>query len=106
MTVSFEQIGLLLEIFGILIVLLSQMLLGVKVWKSGGLRRFFMSIIGPVRLGAGGTEGRSDEYLKKTFPELWTFASYLREDILTTSVGLVVTLVGLILELFNLTLSI
>jgi len=106
MIVSVEQIGILLEIVGVLIVLFSQVLLGFRVRKSGGLRRFLMSIIGPVRVGAGTTEGQSDEYLKKHFPELWAFASLLRDDIWTTTFGLVVTLIGLILELFNGTLII
>jgi len=106
MIISSEQVGLLLEIIGVLIVLLSQVRFGYRTRKFGGLRRYFITIIGPVRLGAGETEEQSDDYLKETFPELWTFASYLREDIWTAAIGLAVTLVGLILELFNLTLII
>jgi len=98
--------GLLLEIIGVLIVLFSQVWFGYKARKIGGLRRIFFRMVGPVRVGAGETEGLSDEYLKKTFPELWAFASYLREDIWTTTIGLAITLVGLILELSSLTLII
>jgi len=106
MIISFDQIGLLLEIFGVLIVLLSQVWFGYRARKFGGLRKTFMGWIGPVRLGAGETEGKSDEYLKKTFPELWAIASYLRGDLWTTAIGLLITLIGLICELSSLTLII
>jgi hypothetical protein len=107
MIISFEQVGLFLQIIGVLIVLLSQAWFGYRTWRRfRGLRRTFMGWIGPVRMGAGETEGKSDEYLKKTFPELWAFASYLREDLWTTVIGLVITLIGLICELSSLALII
>jgi hypothetical protein len=105
-SISFEQIGLLLEIIGVLIVLVSNAFFWYKARKFGGMIRKFMKAIGPVRIGAGETEGLSDGYLKKTFPELWDFAYYLSGDILITTGGLVVTLAGLILELSKMTLSI
>jgi len=105
MIISFEQVGLFLQIIGVLIVLLSQAWFGYRAWrKFRGLRRMFIEWIHPARIGE--TEGKSDEYLKKTFPEEWAFASYLREDIWFTAIGLVVTLIGLICELSSLTLII
>ena len=64
----------------------------------------FIEWIHSARIGE--TEGKSDEYLKKTFREEWAFASYLREDLWTTAIGLIITLIGLICELSSLTLII
>lgn len=105
MIISSEQVGLLLQLGGVLLVLFSQVWFGYKARrKFGGLRKAFFWMIGIVRIGSGETEGLSEEYLKKTFPELWTFASFLREDIWTTAIGLVITVIGLLLELSSLTL--
>lgn len=64
----------------------------------------FLEWIRTTRIGE--TEGKSDEYLKKTFPEDWAFASYLRDDLWITAIGLVITLIGLICELSSLALVI
>lgn len=99
MAISSEQLGLLFQLGGVLLVLIGQVIFAYRAWrKFGGLRRAFFWMIGSVRIGAGETKGEADEYLKKTFPELWAFASFFRDDIWITAIGLVVTMVGLILE--------
>ena len=105
MIISSEQVGLFLQMVGVLLVLFSQVWFGYKNWrKFGGLRKAFFWMIGSVRLDAGNPEGKSEEYLKKSFPELWAFASFLREDIWTTAIGLLITVIGLLVELSSLTL--
>lgn len=47
----------------------------------------------------------SEAKLKETYPEWWTLAEYLSENLWTTAIGLVVTFLGLLFELlYNLKL--
>lgn len=110
MEIASDTIGLFLQIIGILIVLLSQISFGIRAWrKFGSLRKVFFAMAGTVRIGSGGTaeefKKRREEELKETFPELWNLASYLREDIWVTAIGLIVTLIGLLFEISHLTLT-
>lgn len=111
MELTFEQVGLFFQIFGVLIVLFSQVWFGCKAWrKYGGLKKAFFVLLSVARIMGDElfTEGKLDveklrklpeEMFKDTFPEKWILASYLREDLWTTAIGLVVTLLGLFLEL-------
>jgi len=104
------DVGLLFQISGLLLALVSQVVFGWRAWrKFGGMRKGFFSMLGPVRIGAGGEpskiKGVSNEHLKKNFPELWDFASYLRADIWTTAIGLLITFFGLVFEWLKLTVT-
>ena len=100
---TLEQIGLVLQIFGVSVVFLSQVRFWYKAWrKCGGLKKTFFAMISTVRVGARDCEKLKEdtkEYLKKTFPEWWTLAEYLAEDIRDSAIGLFVTLIGLFIEL-------
>jgi len=69
-----------------------------EVWKYGKGIFEFLSVI---RARDNDTIKNSKEELKKTFPEWWTLAEYLSNDLRITGIGLVVTLIGLMLSLFN-----
>lgn len=113
MNITYEIIGEVLQIFGVAIVLLSQVLFGYKAWrKCGSMKKTFFAMISVARLKGEELltkekddyeklKKQSDEYLKKTFPEWYTLADYLSKDIWITAIGLVVTLIGLIIALFE-----
>jgi hypothetical protein len=45
-------------------------------------------------------KGQTKEWLQETFPEWWTFSGYLSQDIWISVLGLAVTFVGLLFELY------
>lgn len=95
-------LGSLFQIFGVLIVLLSQVWFGYKAWrKYGCLEKAFFEFLSVTRVRDKDTIKNSKEELKKTFPEWFTLAEYLSNDLRITGIGLVVTLIGLILSMFN-----
>ncbi len=99
------DIGLLWQIFGVLLVLLAQVRFVYRVWrKYGDMRKWFLKMLQVMRMGDEEMMEWSNEKLEEKFPEKWALASYLREDIWTTAIGLVVTLIGLLFELSKLTL--
>ena len=95
-------LGSIFQIFGVLIVLLSQVWFGYKAWrKYGSIEKAFFEFLSVTRVRSKDTIKNSKDELKKTFPEWWTLAEYLSNDLRTTGIGLVVTLIGLMLSLFN-----
>jgi hypothetical protein len=113
MNVPYEILGELLQIIGVMIVLLSQVLFGYRAWrKCGSMKKTFFAMISVGRVVGEEllTKGKyddeklkkqTDDHLKKTFPEWYTLAEYLSSDIWITVVGLVVTLVGLAIALLE-----
>lgn len=103
MNITYEIVGEVLQIIGVAIVLCSQ----ARFWfrargKCGSLEKAFFEMISVVRVRDDRkiTEV-SEEELEEKFPEWWTLAEYLSEDIKTTAIGLVVTLIGLVIALFE-----
>lgn len=101
------DIGLLFQILGVLIVLISQVRFVYKSRKkSGSLKKAFFWMVSAMRVrDERKIRERSEEELKKKFPEWWTLAEYLHENIRDTAVGLMLTLVGLVFEWLKLTLT-
>lgn len=101
------DVGLLLQILGVLIVLISQVWFVYKSRKeAGSLKKAFFWMVSAMRV----MDGRiirewSEEELKKKFPEWWTLAEYLHENIRDTAIGLMLTLIGLVFEWLKLTLT-
>lgn len=103
MNITFEAFGEILQIIGVAVVLCSQ----ARFWlrareKCGSLEKAFFEMISTTRVRDDRkvTE-RSEKELEKKFPEWWALSTYLSEDIRTTIVGLVVTLIGLVIALFE-----
>jgi len=100
MKITFEHIGLFLQILGVLAVLLSQVRFVYKSWrKFRNLKKAFFVMVSVCRV----TDERkvkeiSEEELEKTYPEWWALATYLSEDIRDTAIGLLLTLIGLVIE--------
>ena len=113
MNITYEIIGELLQVFGVAVVLLSQVLFGYKAWrKCGSMKKTFFAMISVVRVKGDDLlteeeddyeklKKQTDKYLKKTYQEWYTLADYLSKDIWITAIGLVVTLIGLIIALFK-----
>ncbi len=101
MSMSFEQVGLTLQVLGVLLVLLSQAVFAIRARKKyGSLKKAFFEMVSHIRIrDERPVRERSEEDLKKKFPEWWAFVEFLTEDIWITAIGLLITLLGLLIEM-------
>lgn len=106
MWITLDQIGLTLQILGVFVVFLSQVVFGYRAWrKCGSLRKAFFAMISIIRITSDKVtdpkklKGQTEEWLEKTYPEWWALSGYLSQDIRDSAIGLAITLAGLLIEL-------
>ena len=95
-------LGPLFQIFGVLIVLLSQVWFGYKAWrKYGSLETAFFEFLSVIRVRGKDTLKKPKKELKKTYSAWYTLAEYLFNGLRITGIGLVITMIGLTLSMFS-----